>query len=463
VKLIFVIIIRLSWILAVSFSIFSFLFIIYSIKERELRAAFFGFILFGGISSSWIAFLIFSNHFSSIITILIFAVSLLFLFFIIAPLGSKKAIQIIGSQERVDERDVIFSRYYALKIGTAQYAKYYQNNPHLKKIDDKTRQLPSLGSPQTPTYHHLATPLFFAYESFIERISGLVDGPVAKVKKEVNAREMATVIKRMLKHMGADLAGITRLNQAYIYSVAGRIAERYGKIIELNHPYAIAFAVGMDYWMNKASPLLNTLLETDKQYLRAAWISIVLAEYIRSLGYLARAHIDANYQAILPPIAADAGLGELGRIGILITEKFGPRVRLGLVTTDLPLAIDKPITFGVQDFCRRCRKCADNCPAGAISKGEKVIERGVEKWVINRERCFQYWNSVGTDCGICIRVCPYSKPETSIHNIIRFFNKQSFIARQISLWGDDLFYGRKPKLINLFNWLKINNKIKIRA
>ncbi len=455
---VFTVIIKLNWILAISFSLFSALFIIYSIKEREWRASLIGLAIFGGMSSSWIVTLIMSNRFNPIIYVIILGIFLFLFLLMIAPLGSKEIIRIVGPQEKVDERDVIFSRYYALKNNSTEYMKYYKNKPRLKKIDDKTRQLPGLGSPQTFTYHHLASPLFFAYESFIKRISELVDGPKAKVKKEINPKEMTVIIKQILKHMGADLVGITRLNQAYIYSVAGRIPERYGKEIVLNHPLAIAFAVRMDYWMNKASPLLNTLLETDKQYLRAAWISIVLADYIRSLGYSARAHIDANYQTILPPIAADAGLGELGRIGILITKKFGPRVRLGLVTTDMSLDVDKPISFGVQDFCERCKKCADNCPSGAIQKGKKIVERGVEKWVINRERCFQYWNSIGTDCAICIRVCPYSKPNNSVHNIIRFANKQSFITRQISLWSDDLFYGRKPQLINIVDWLKIKDK-----
>ena len=92
-----------------------------------------------------------------------------------------------------------------------------------------------------------------------------------------------------------------------------------------------------------------------------------------------------------------------------------------------------------------------------MQKGKKIVERGVEKWVINRERCFQYWNFIGTDCGICIRVCPYSKPHNLVHNIIRFANKQSFITRQLSLWSDDIFYGRKPQLINILDWLKIKD------
>ena len=84
-----------------------------------------------------------------------------------------------------------------------------------------------------------------------------------------------------------------------------------------------------------------------------------MARTIRGLGYPARAHIaGSNYQIMLPPVAQDAGLGELGRNGYLISSRFGARFRLGAVTTDLPLVPDSPVTLGVQEFCAACRKCA---------------------------------------------------------------------------------------------------------
>ena len=200
----------------------------------------------------------------------------------------------------------------------------------------------------------------------------------------------------------------------------------------------------MDYEFVETAPGLPITNESALQYLRGANISNSLARHIRSLGYPARAHIaGSNYQIMLPPVAHDAGLGELGRIGYLISPRFGARVRLGAVTTDLPLLPDKPITFGVQDFCEKCLKCAINCPSGAIPKGGKVMVRGTEKWQLNIEQCLHLWRAIGTDCGLCMRVCPYSHPPTLVHNIIRAGLKRSPFARTVSAWGDDLFYGRK--------------------
>jgi len=79
-----------------------------------------------------------------------------------------------------------------------------------------------------------------------------------------------------------------------------------------------------------------------------------------ALGYPASANHVLHYDGLMVPLAVDAGLGELGRLGYLITKEFGPRVRLGAVTTNLPLIADKPINFGVQDFCNICKKYTNN-------------------------------------------------------------------------------------------------------
>jgi epoxyqueuosine reductase QueG len=140
-------------------------------------------------------------------------------------------------------------------------------------------------------------------------------------------------------------------------------------------------------------------------------------------------------------------LGELGRLGYMISPRLGARIRLGAVTTDIPLQTDKPVILGVQEFCAICKKCADNCPSGSISYDEKTEIRGVERWPFDIEKCFQYWRIIGTDCGLCMKVCPFSHPDNLIHNILREGIKRSAFARKISFYGDDLFYGRKVKFM----------------
>ena len=123
-----------------------------------------------------------------------------------------------------------------------------------------------------------------------------------------------------------------------------------------------------------------------------------------------------NDTSLAGPYAIKAGLGEYGRFGLLITQGYGPRVRLGKVYTDLPLAHDAPRFFGVKAFCEICRRCSDACPVKAIPGGEPSSQvynrsniKGVYKWTIDPEKCFGYWAAQNSDCSICIRVCPYNK------------------------------------------------------
>jgi epoxyqueuosine reductase len=66
------------------------------------------------------------------------------------------------------------------------------------------------------------------------------------------------------------------------------------------------------------------------------------------------------------PITMQAGPGEQGRNGLLITPEFGPRVKIGSLVTDLPMVADLPINFGVTKFCITCEQCARMCPAQAL-------------------------------------------------------------------------------------------------
>jgi epoxyqueuosine reductase len=90
-------------------------------------------------------------------------------------------------------------------------------------------------------------------------------------------------------------------------------------------------------------------------------------------------------------------------------------VRICKVLTDLPLKPDKPIDFGLREFCEKCKRCLENCPVHAISEDKTANaitmsnNSGVLKWPVNGEKCFRFWCETGIDCSICIRVCPFNK------------------------------------------------------
>jgi ferredoxin len=90
--------------------------------------------------------------------------------------------------------------------------------------------------------------------------------------------------------------------------------------------------------------------------------------------------------------------------------------------------------------------------------GDREEIDGALRWRIDSDTCFRYWNVIGTDCGKCMAVCPYSHPDNFAHNIVRWAIQQSSGARVAALWLDDLFYGRKPKARPAPDWIPSNTR-----
>ncbi len=347
-------------------------------------------------------------------------------------------------KKRFDERQIMFSRS-ELIVDSERFIEYYNNNPEHKILDDKFRSKPGLMSKNSQKFH----PLKFAsahanFEVVHLFVPTLKESEVKAEKTEINPVDLSNYIKKWALQLGVVNVGITELNDNHLYSLKGR-GEKYGQKIENKHKYAIAFTVEMSKEMMDKAPEAETVLESSQQYLNGANIAAQLTLLIRNLGYSAKPHFDGNYEVICPLVARDAGLGEFGRMGLLMTPQLGPRVRIGVVTTDVPLIIDSyKVDYSVFDFCTKCMKCADNCPSRAISFEKMGEEDGVVRWTINHEACFTFWTIVGTDCGKCVQVCPYSHPRNFMHNLIRKGIKNSSLFASFALKMDDLFYGRKP-------------------
>ena len=357
---------------------------------------------------------------------------------------------------RYDERDIMFARA-RLEPGSAAYKSYYALRPENKAGDDRMRTLPGLLSP----HGREAQPVVFAATGatfdHIEHLRGRVDGPVAAECLPLEPAAATDYLKGLARYWGARAVGVTELRPYHVYSYVGRGAGTYGAPIDLDHRYALAFTVEMAHDMVCTAPAAPTLLESARQYGAAAAIAILLAHALRAMGYPARAHVDGNYRVVAPLVAWDAGLGEFGRLGLLMTPDLGPRVRLGVVTTDLPLLPDgRQPAPSVLDFCQICEKCAENCPVRAIPFGPRQEIDGAFRWRIAQEICYRYWCVAGTDCARCVAVCPYAHPDTAWHNLVRRAARRSGLARRAILRLDHLFYGARPQPGPAPAWLPPN-------
>lgn len=309
--------------------------------------------------------------------------------------------------KRIDERDVIFSR---LLYGpqTAAYADYYKDKPEQREIDDAFRTRPPFGDAGAAFFDPINAPISDACFAFLAALRGFVDGKVSASRTEASPEVFTRRVKGLAGYYNAKLVGIAPTDPDFYYSHKGRPLGAYGEPVELAHKYAIAFAVEMDRDMIFRSPQQAESVAVTKGYIDAAIIGMVLSHYIRALGYEARNHMDGSYLVVAPLVAQAAGLGEIGRSGLLITKEYGPRVRLGVVTTNLPLVMDEKKDFGIAGLCEVCKKCSTFCPAKAIPSGGRTDYGGCPGWKIDSDKCFANWQRIGTDCGICLAACPLS-------------------------------------------------------
>lgn len=196
------------------------------------------------------------------------------------------------------------------------------------------------------------------------------DGPVNTEQRKVTDRAaMTQEIKARTRELGADLVGVTRVTEAELYE---------GHSV----PYETAISIGLSMDRDEMAyvPQERAAAEVMRAYREISRIAVQLGKQIRGMGWPARAYGNPNSTDILQiPLAVKAGLGQLGKHGSMINEKFGSNFRLAAVLTDLPLACDEPIDIGVDDLCLSCRRCVADCPWSVPGRGPSLSQKLLAK------------------------------------------------------------------------------------
>lgn len=284
-------------------------------------------------------------------------------------------------------------------------------------------------------------PFAFAWNRKTQYIG---DYGISWMKSQYKIKDPKTIteqIKKAAKFYGASLVGITDINHKWLYKTGfvrpvniseaeSKEGVRRGEVDDsiLEKPIklpeginkAVVMAVEMEKNAISTAPAQPAAAAASIAYSKMAFIISCLGEFIRNLGY--RAIQCGNDTALSIPLAIDAGLGTMGRSGLLITPEFGSRVRICKVFTDMPLVSDRPnIPFIIEtnQVCKDCIKCAEACETHAISMEREPNfiptsisnNPGVKKFYVDVEKCFEFWIENSSDCGNCISACPYSKIE----------------------------------------------------
>ncbi len=283
--------------------------------------------------------------------------------------------------------------------------------------------------------------------------------------------QMSQHIKDLGYWLKADEVGIGKMPSYGYYSVkmappltalAGGFVPPETPIKDVpiidKYPYVIVLAVEQHMETFWASTGYDGIAASQsfRCYHSSAHASIVMADYIRRLGYNARAQHFGNYEAVMAPCMIAAGMGELTRTGDTVAHpRMGFRNKVAAVITDLPLLPDKPIDFGMLDFCRVCMKCADECPSGAITyEKDPVPHNGYLRWNTDSKKCaeFRCANDEGVNCSRCIKVCPWNSKEDSwFHEAGIWFGSKGETSSKLLKAIDDMFgYGTEE--ITKYKW-----------
>ncbi len=209
-------------------------------------------------------------------------------------------------------------------------------------------------------------------------------------------------IEEQAKNLGIDLIGFAPIDENLMFE------EDHVGGIDVLYQNAIVLGMEMDYEAIDTAPEPPAGVESLNIYAELGEATNKLTDFIRSKGYRAIACHPLGGPILYPAMAVKAGLGKIGKQGLLITKNFGPRQRLSMVAVNIDTLPENPREdFVIDKYCKKCKRCVNLCPVNAIYD-EPIINENGTVTRIDGEKCIKHFYET-TGCSICIKECPFHK------------------------------------------------------
>ena len=225
-----------------------------------------------------------------------------------------------------------------------------------------------------------------------------ISGDIAPTGTVESGSDVTEEIRQKARELGFGEVGFTKYDRKYAYK---------SKKAWVKYEHDICLALEQDYWQTQTIPSMEAEFAHFGTYEEEGALALDLADFIRDLGYRAQVHSPNDNSAAYIPMFVEAGLGQLGANGQLLSPHFGNRSRLMIISTDAIVSYDEPVDYGIHKFCEMCQVCVNRCPGRALVK-EKVFWRGVEKHKLMYDRCRPVMATY-EGCGVCMLVCPVQR------------------------------------------------------
>lgn len=176
------------------------------------------------------------------------------------------------------------------------------------------------------------------------------------------------------------------------------------------YKFALVITINMDNKIFEGAPSMEAQIEVMRVYGETGKAVNKISEYLRKNGYNAVPNHSMGGSIDYCKAGMIAGLGYIGRHGMLMTPENGSCHRSAIVYTDIENLADfikaKKEHSWIADFCSTCGKCIKKCPTNAILEKPKIDAFG-NVTSIDYDKCCEGFKRYG--CGICIKVCPFTR------------------------------------------------------
>jgi epoxyqueuosine reductase len=206
-------------------------------------------------------------------------------------------------------------------------------------------------------------------------------------------------IEDKAKSLGISAIGYANVTPARVY-----------KGYAVPHEHAIVLVKEMDKVALAKAPSIDTEAMVMNSYRDINGAANVLVTFLREHEHAAEAGPGLGGITNYVLLARDAGLGWIGRHGMLITPQHGPRQRLAIVYTgidNLPIPSNARSEHEwISAYCATCGKCIRKCPVNAIL--DSPVQHSPDHHShVNSPRCHEYFRD-HFGCSICMKECPFN-------------------------------------------------------
>ena len=205
-------------------------------------------------------------------------------------------------------------------------------------------------------------------------------------------------LKVYIKSLDIDDVGFTTVNPSLIFSNKKILFDR-----------AIVLLMQMKKEIINTAPSPSANKEIFRTYHHLGVCVNKIADFLKQRGYKAQAGPAIGGEVNYPLLAQKAGLGQIGKHGLLITPKLGVSLRIATVYTEienLPKSGEN-IHQWIADFCDGCSKCVRECPADAIYKKTKIFKDSTHQHIDYKKCAIPFSNQYG--CTVCVKECVFFK------------------------------------------------------